>query len=950
MKSLSFFFIFFALFHVNLIAQSSDAIIDSLILELSVQKSDTGKIKIMNGLASYYRNINLTEAEKYARQCLNLAKKTNFKDYDLRALYLLGVIYRMQGDMDKALDYGKLGLANAEREKNWRWSGSNCSALGNTYSGLGIHDTAMIYYFKAIDFYEKANTPAKTANIYNNLGNNLYKQKKDDLAKEYLNKALSIYREHNQMSKAAMTLMNLGRREKNDSIAMDYFFQSLRIHTQNNDLQGIASVSMNIGSNLISNKKYEAALSYYNEGLRLATKVGHKSKMATANSSLGLIYFKLNQPEQAIAYYETAIELSEKTKFREEEKQTYNNLAYLYADQEDFKKAFDYLKTSRDLGDSLLNKNNMAITSELEAKYDAKQKEADIASQQLVIEQQKNSKSRLLIFGILILLGITAVFQRYYYYQKRKKQEALLALESQRIEAENLRTLSTLKANFFANISHELKTPLTMIITPLEEAIQNFSDDNLVLAQHNSKKLFNLVNEILDLSKLEAGQLELKETNVQLYPLVRRIFFSFQSLSQRRNISLDLHYNIPQFLKVKLDIEKFEKILNNLLSNALKFSKVGDTIHFIIERSMYSDNKHFLFKVIDQGPGIPQEDIDKIFDRFYQNKGGKKAGGTGIGLTLSKELAQLLGGDLFCESQVVKGSIFTLKIPLEILDSNNQAQEEIYDPNERFIPKKPKPGTLPTYQPILLNGQKPRILIVEDNIEMSDFLIKTLMPYYKCYTAFNGQEALKKLEGNNFDLITSDVMMPEVDGFEFRKKMNKNIQWRQTPFIMLTASTLEDDRLKGLGLGVDDYITKPFSSRELLARIDNLLTNKSERELFQKEENDTAPPESADFQLLKQAEQMVMDHIHDPNFKVIDLAREVGYSQRQLTRIIKRLTGLSPVNFILEIRLQKAYQLFQNRQFSTVSEIRYEVGIESAAYFTTKFKARFGKNPKEYLA
>ena len=167
---------------------------------------------------------------------------------------------------------------------------------------------------------------------------------------------------------------------------------------------------------------------------------------------------------------------------------------------------------------------------------------------------------------------------------------------------------------------------------------------------------------------------------------------------------------------------------------------------------------------------------------------------------------------------------------------------------------------------------------------------------------------------------------------------------------MLTAKALEQDKLQGFNLGVDDYITKPFSSNELMARIDNLLKNKSERERFIKEESPTPElPETADCQLLKLAEEIVLNNIYDPKFKVSDLARQVGYSQRQLTRIIKKLTGLSPVNFILEIRLQKAYQLFQDRQFSTVSEIRYEVGIESAAYFTTKFKARFGKSPKAFL-
>ncbi len=947
MKNLLITNLLFIMLPLFSFGQSSSKI-DSLILELQTEETDTGKVDLTNSIASYYRNINLKEAEKYGQQSLELAKRIAYTKGEIKALYTLSVISRMQGNMDYALALGKIGLSLASKNKNWRWTGSHSTALGNTYSSLGIFDTAMIYYIEATKAYDQSAFPEKNANVYNNIGNMLYKQKKDNLALEYLTKALKIYEESNQMKSAAMTLMNLGRRAKNDSLAMGYFLRSLDIHTKNNNVQGVASVSMNIGSLMMANKNYEGALPYYSEALILVTQVGHKTKMATAHSSLGKIYYRLNDQAKAIEHYEAAIALSKKSKFREEEKQTYNNLALLYADQKNHAKAFEYLKTSRDMGDSLVNEKSLAISSELEAKYNAKEKETELAQQQLTIERQKNNRNKLLIGGILLLLAITAVFQRYYYHQKRKKQEALLALEKKKTETEALQMLDELKTNFFANISHELKTPLSMIITPLEEALLKSSDDNLLLAHNNSKKLLRLIKEILDLSKLEAGQLELKETPVLLSQLTSRIFQSFQTLTKKRKIDFSQHFDLPQYLKVSLDVEKFEKILSNLLSNAVKFSNDGGSIHMEINRKK-TDSKFLSIKVIDSGLGISEKDLEQIFNRFYQSEHGKKAGGTGIGLALSKELALLFGGELKASSEVNKGSVFTLEIPLKEVKHNTPINE-IIDKEENFINKLiEKQGQPIPYHAVLINDRKAKILIVEDNEEMSDFLLKILSPYYDIQTAANGREAIQKINNTQFDLITSDVMMPEMNGFELRSIISKNDQLRQTPFIMLTASSLEKDKLKGLSLGIDDYITKPFNSRELLARINNLLKNKQERDRFQKEDKEQNQPETVDHQLLKHAEEIVMKYIHDPHFKVPDLAKQIGYSQRQLTRIIKKLTGLSPVSFILEIRLQRAYQLFQDRQFSTVSEIRYEIGIESAAYFTTKFKERFGKSPKEYL-
>ena len=948
--------ILFVLFSLplSLLGQSSSPYIDSLMIELEKETDDSIRIELVSEIGWAYRNVNLEKAEEYVQQSLVYARENNDTWGQNRALYYLGVIYRKKGDLQTAIKYGKEILVLAEAEEDWQMVGVNCNSIGNAYSEIGIYDTSIIFHFKALEAYEKGDFTIKKASVYNNIGNSFQDQNREELAEEYFLKALDIYKKHDERKLVGMTLRNLGRVTSEHEKAMDYFNQALKVFEENNNLTGIATINTSIGAKLIKLERFEEAKPYYEKALKINEEVGNTRRMTTSYSSLGNIYRNLNMPQKAILHYQKALELSESSNYTIKKEEIFRNLSKLYAGEENFDKAYENLKNSKEIRDSLYNEKTLKLTSELEAKYDAKQKEAELASQQLQIEQQKNSRNRLLIGGILALLAITAVFQRYYYHQKRKKQEAVLALEIQKTEADSLRELDNLKTKFFANISHELRTPLTLIMSPLEEALQKAKEksleNDLGLAHSNSKKLLNLVNEILDLSKLEAGKLELNERPVNLNQLTRRIFYSFQSLAHLRNLKLDLKYDLSEDLGVGLDVEKFEKILNNLLSNAIKHSKSGGSVQLAVRSQDFEKRQILVFKMKDSGEGIPEEDLNRVFDRFYQSKSGKMTGGTGIGLALSKELAQLFEGDLKVESEVGKGSVFTLEIPLKKASVKN-VPNEIFEKQSSEAPI--KTNNQDGYQSILLNGKKPKVLVVEDNLEMSDFLTKMLEPHYECERAFNGKEALTKLESNNFDLITSDVMMPEMDGFEFRETVNKNSNWRQTPFIMLTARALENDKLQGFDLGVDDYITKPFSSKELLARIENLLKNKSERDAFQKEngsENSKSEqPQSAEKELLKQTEKIVLDNLDDPTFKVTDLAKKIGYSQRQLARIIRKLTGLSPVNFILEIRLQKAYQLFQSRQFMTVSEVRYEIGIESAAYFTTKFKARFGKNPKEFL-
>ncbi|MEM6379885.1 MAG: ATP-binding protein, partial [Bacteroidota bacterium] len=392
-------------------------------------------------------------------------------------------------------------------------------------------------------------------------------------------------------------------------------------------------------------------------------------------------------------------------------------------------------------------------------------------------------------------------------------------------------------------------------------------------------------------------------------------------------------------LLIKLDQAKVEKVLNNLLSNALKFSSAGDEI--LMEVKEQPGN--LSIKIIDSGIGIAEQDLPHLFNRFYQADQPMEqlSGGTGIGLSLAKELANLHGGDILVESQQGMGSTFTLQLPFQ---EASKPSETVAEEEEQVN----NPYLATTYQPFLLNGEKANVLIVEDNVEMNNFLQQILSPYFFCQSAMDGQQGLELLNKRKVDLIISDVMMPNMDGFTFREKVSEIDAFKDLPFIMLTARADDQDKIRGLQLGVNDYMPKPFNTQELIARIHNLLKNKQSRQAAILEAP-AAEKEAVDERFVKEAEAIVLKHLDEVDFKVTDLAKALNYSQRQLARVLKKYTGLSPVEFILEIRLQKAYQLIQQQRYLSVSEIRYDVGIDSASYFSKKFTERFGETPSNLL-
>ena len=554
--------------------------------------------------------------------------------------------------------------------------------------------------------------------------------------------------------------------------------------------------------------------------------------------------------------------------------------------------------------------------------------------------------------------------------KKRERElENQVAIRTKEIsaQAEELKSLDKMKTQFFANISHELRTPLTLILGPVKEMKSKKNNDlstfqlqhNLDVINRNAEKLLGLVEEVLDLAKLDAGKLLLEEEPTSLIEFTRYIKSGFETIAELNNIQYFLNYKISAKNNYHIDQGKVSTILTNFLSNAFKFCGENGEITLAVEEKKFT----LLFKVIDTGIGIKEENLDTIFNRFYQVKAsGKTAhGGTGIGLSLCRELAKLMGGKVWAESVYKKGSTFYFELPKKeaISDQTNSLKNKPAI-NSDVLPNKTK-----------VSLEQPTILLVEDNLDMSQFIQSLLTPEYNIITGKNGLEGLQALEtqAENIDLIISDVMMPGMDGFTMLEQIKQDERWFNIPIIMLTARASEGDKLHALTIGADDYLIKPFSREELLVRIQNLLANYQHRKLWKTSLTDAVQSISdkktklkqhldkekkneiskKDLEWLKRVELYIQEELMNDAFDIQQLSEKMFLSKRQFERKIKLLTGLTPAKLVTEIRLTKGRKLLENGDYSTVAEVSFAVGIQTPGYFSKIYTKRFGRKPSSYF-
>lgn len=560
------------------------------------------------------------------------------------------------------------------------------------------------------------------------------------------------------------------------------------------------------------------------------------------------------------------------------------------------------------------------------------------------------------------LLLAWATWRAYRFQIQRVKEREQLAFEQR--ETERIKSVEQLKTNFFSNITHEFRTPLTLMIEPLRLVLQKTKEpevlENVRLAEANSQKLLALVNQLLDMSKIESGQMTLDLRSGNLTDLVREVFERFLPLAEKRGVKLtfksDDSATASKQVNVMFDAGKVELVLNNLISNALKFTPEQGRVEVSVNYSTTTPNPQILLQVKDTGMGIPPESLDKIFERFYQVDGtSTRVGeGTGIGLALSKELAALMGGGIRVASpdpESGKGSSFVFWLPL--ITGVGQAVTE---------------GSIDTYNTSVKSStagehmipadESPVVLLIEDHADLRQFIKKSIGEKWHVVETSDGEEGLKRAFELLPDLVISDVMMPRKDGFEVCDALKSHELTAHIPVILLTAKSAVDAKIKGLRTGADDYLTKPFNTEELLARMENLVeTRRRLRERYsqsavagpvQNAANDEAFPSSLDRDFMRRFMLALEQHLSDENIGVEDLARKMFISRVQLYRKLKALTNQSVSDFVRDYRLDKAMTMLKNRE-GNVGEVASRVGFGSESYFSRAFKERFGMPPSQVV-
>lgn len=530
-------------------------------------------------------------------------------------------------------------------------------------------------------------------------------------------------------------------------------------------------------------------------------------------------------------------------------------------------------------------------------------------------------------------------------------------IEQERREARQLHELDLMKIRFLTNISHEFRTPLSLILAPLDKLIGNSEKDEkkqFLMIKRNAKRLLNLVNQLLDFRKLEVDTIELNKSEGNIIKFIEESVHSFADLSENKRIQLSFQAD-REVLYTSFDMDKLEKILFNLLSNAFKFTseygKVSVRVKCFYLEEATEAQRILELKVEDTGIGIPKEKRSKVFDRFFRNDvpGSVVNQGSGIGLSITREFVRIHGGTIELESEEGKGTCFTVRIPVKELSNFNES--ESFSKTEEYITS--LENQTETDETTMVQDGVPMLLLVEDNEDFRFYLKDNLKEHFKIVGARHGKEGWQKCLSVLPDLVVSDLMMPEMDGIELCKKVKEDSRTSHIPFILLTADAKDESKLKGINTGADDYVTKPFNYEILLSRINNLIAqHKSMQETYSRRisvETSQAEITSLSDKLIQDAIRIVEENISDPDFSVEMLSHELGLSRAHLYKKMVSLTGLTPVEFIRKIRIQRAAQFLKKSEL-TIAEVAYKVGFNNRKYFSKYFKQEYNMLPSSFAS
>lgn len=873
--------------------------------------------------------------------------KLNIKDSTLLSLAItnLGATYDNIGEKAIALDYylkaQKIHLAIGQvQELHF-----NYNNIGNIYNYLDNYNQALINYLRAIAGAKKYRKDFLT-NYYRGISRVYLAQRKFDLTKSYLDSALYMADQYDNKKEQSIVLDDFG----------DLFFER---------------------------KVYDSALYFYRKSLDIKSSIDRKSSQLHTIRDISETHRKLTHYAKAIELGKSGFEESVRIKNNILIRDFSESLFDSYQAIGDYENAVKYHVLYKSYYDSLVNEEKSRDLLRTQIRFETEQKEAEnqLLKQQDEISQQtikaQNRFMIMLISGIIIFMIIAIVVYRAFLLNKRlaaririQKEEAVSSRDLIQKQSDKLKELDEAKSRFFANISHDLRSPLTLIMGSIEQVLtdkevflSNKAEKLLKTGYSNGDRIIHLTEEINELIQLEDGKLKLDAKETEIAKYLEVITGMFHSAAELKNIDLKFVNEIEKIKRpaiVKIDTKQFEKVMFNLISNAFKHTQSKDSIHIILKEKD-EDNVSIVIK--DSGEGIPAKNVSYIFDRYYQSPDTtyKTQEGFGIGLALVKEIVTKHEGEIWVTSELGAGSEFGVNLK-KIKDVATEVEDSFSDMS--YIAEKQKVfGALDNYvtkdRPLVNididdNAEKSEevILIVEDHPEVREYIKSIVEAKYKVLEAIDGQRALEVLNKEPVNLIITDLMMPFFDGFELLESLRNDEKLKTIPALVVSARTTDEDKRKVLSSGVNDFLSKPFNANELLQRIDNLLNqkdiwnNSNEDAIFINNKNQL---DDAQQTLLKKVEALIIERIDDPNLSVMDLGNEMAASERQVYRMIKKLTDLTPFEYIKEVRWQYAQFILKNNKVNNPSEAARAIGMNNVSHFKTQYKKRFGKEPAELL-
>ncbi|MEO6522432.1 MAG: two-component regulator propeller domain-containing protein [Mucilaginibacter sp.] len=563
----------------------------------------------------------------------------------------------------------------------------------------------------------------------------------------------------------------------------------------------------------------------------------------------------------------------------------------------------------------------------------------------------------ILFFSILLFIrhrGIQKI--RREFVAEQEKQEAKSMIEQERQEIKRMQELDQLKTKFLTNVSHEFRTPLSLIIAPVNKMLTHADQEQkqqLNMIRKNARRLLNLVNQLLDFRKMEVQELKLHSKPGDIVKFISEISLSFTDIAEEKKIGFIFDTTVESMF-TSFDHDKIERILFNLLSNAFKFTPAGGQVSVLlnVDKDAGNDASSLEIKIIDTGIGIPHDKQRKIFERFFQHDipDSMINQGSGIGLAITREFVKMHKGKITVESEPDHGSCFIIKLPFitYVPSETDISFDDEADSEDGNDISHNESKTMPKQQH---TGKKPLVLLVEDNDDFRFYLKDNLKDIFFLIEASNGREGWQKALGMHPDIIVSDISMPEMTGIELCKKLKGDKRTSHIPVVLLTALTGESEQLKGLEIGANDYMTKPFNFEILLSKIKNILTLRDNYKQTYKKQMDVqlqeTPLQNEDEKLLRNIVEYIELNILNDSLSVEELSRQMNMSRGSLYNKVLMLTGKSPVEFIRSIRLKKAVYLLENSQM-TISQICYEVGFNTPKYFTKMFKDEYNVLPSAY--